>query len=57
MRSALNAFGMFHKTGAVRDGEVVWRLDEVALQQEQELVRAIISLVRQSHPLVRPYPP
>ena len=36
VRSALNAFSMFNKTGAVRDGEVVWRLDEASLQQEQE---------------------
>ena len=35
MRSALNAFDMFTKTGAVRDGEVVWRLDEGRVQTEQ----------------------
>ena len=42
MRSALNAFPMFKKTGAVRDGEVVWRLDEPCLRQEQE-AQAMVS--------------
>ncbi len=42
MRSALNAFPMFRKTGAVRDGEVVWRLDEPCLRQEQEM-QAMVS--------------
>ena len=32
---------MFNKTGAVRDGEVVWRLDEAQLRQEQELQAAV----------------
>lgn len=32
---------MFNKTGAVRDGEVVWRLDEASLQQEQEAQAAV----------------
>lgn len=41
VRSALNAFPMFNKTGAVRDGEVVWRLDEASLQQEQEAQAAV----------------
>ena len=41
MRSALNAFPMFIKTGAVRDGEVVWRLDEPTLQAEQEAQAAV----------------
>ncbi len=43
VRSALNAFSMFNKTGAVRDGEVVWRLDEASLQQEQEAQAAVSS--------------
>ncbi|KDD71410.1 hypothetical protein H632_c5090p0, partial [Helicosporidium sp. ATCC 50920] len=37
VRSALNAFAMFRKTGAMRDGEVVWRLDHDALSQEQAM--------------------
>ena len=41
VRSALNAFPMFIKTGAVRDGEVVWRLDEPTLQAEQEAQAAV----------------
>ncbi|KAL6784006.1 hypothetical protein ACKKBG_A04400 [Auxenochlorella protothecoides x Auxenochlorella symbiontica] len=36
MRSALNAFNMFVKTGSVREGEVVWRLDGEALAVEKE---------------------
>lgn len=46
VRSALNAFPMFKKTGAVRDGEVVWRLDEPCLRQEQEaqaMVRCLLA--------------
>ncbi|KAL6782100.1 hypothetical protein ACKKBF_B10655 [Auxenochlorella protothecoides x Auxenochlorella symbiontica] len=36
VRSALNAFNMFVKTGSVREGEVVWRLDGAALAAEKE---------------------
>ncbi len=35
MRSALNAFNIFERTGAMRDGEVVWRLNTNAVAQEQ----------------------
>ena len=41
VRSALNAFPMFQKTGAVRDGEVVWLLDEACLQAEQQAQAAV----------------
>ena len=34
VRSALNAFKMFNKTGAIRDGEVVWRLDNDLVEKE-----------------------
>jgi hypothetical protein len=43
VRSALNAFGMFHKTERISDGEVVWIMDMEALnksiaQQEQRVI-------------------
>ncbi len=36
MRSALNAFNIFERTGALREGEVVWRLNHSVVAQEQQ---------------------
>ncbi|GAB4813305.1 hypothetical protein N2152v2_000351 [Parachlorella kessleri] len=35
VRSALNAFNIFERTGATREGEVVWRLNPSAVAAEQ----------------------
>lgn len=35
VRSALNAFSIFERTGATREGEVVWRLKTSSVGQDQ----------------------
>lgn len=39
VRSALNAFDMFQKTGEMCEGEVVWRLDEASVQTDLATAR------------------
>lgn len=39
VRSALNAFEMFQKTGDTCEGEVVWRLDEASVQADLTSLR------------------